>query len=113
MSTPEYKQQVAKQLDQLIKKYESYDENNGQVLIIDNGDTYAEFSQDLHSFIKQALNKQLDEASEVVKDVLYGCDGYEKESDSVRCKWCGQTEHSEEHNKASILSAIKEMRKEI
>lgn len=39
-------------------------------------------------------------------DDISGCEEYERSTDSLRCKWCGETEYNRNHDKMRLLQAI-------
>jgi len=71
----------------------------------------AEKLVDLRVYIQNLVTKAVQAEQERIKlfvnEEMLGCDGYERERDSVRCTWCGQTEYSKEHQKARLLATLK------
>lgn len=56
--------------------------------------------------LAQAVDVERQRIREQAEDVLLGCDGYEKERDSIKCQWCGETEYSSNHSKARLLAQL-------
>lgn len=62
-------------------------------------DTLGDFKQQ----IKDLMLKLVDD------ELGVGCEGYEESRDSVRCRWCGETEFSNVHNKSRLIKKVKEL----